>query len=75
MVGDSQRGATVEAVITRMKMVQTLSASAALHPIRFVAVSATLPNTEDVSTLVLLKGVEVIIDMEWKDGKSLLGER
>ena len=74
MVGDSQRGATVEAVITRMKMVQTLSASAALHPIRFVAVSATLPNTEDVSTLVLLKGVEVI-DMEWKGGESLLGER
>lgn len=56
-------------------MVQTLSASAALHPIRFVAVSATLPNTEDVSTLVLLKGAEVIIDVEWKDGESLLGER
>ena len=55
-------------------MVQTLSASAALHPIRFVAVSATLPNTEDVSILVLLKGVEVI-DMEWKGGESLLGER
>lgn len=65
----------MEAVITRMKMVQTLSASAALHPIRFVAVSATLPNTEDVSTLVLLKGAEVIIDVEWKDGESLLGER
>ncbi|XP_070204883.1 probable ATP-dependent DNA helicase HFM1 isoform X2 [Littorina saxatilis] len=49
VVGDSQRGATVEAVITRMKMVQTLSAGTAAHPIRFVAVSATLPNTEDIA--------------------------
>ena len=49
MVGDSQRGATVEAVITRMKMVQMLSAGNSAQPIRFVAVSATLPNTEDVT--------------------------
>ena len=48
VVGDAQRGATLEAVITRMKMVQTLSTGSHTLPVRFVAVSATLPNTEDV---------------------------
>ncbi|KAL8568763.1 hypothetical protein ACOMHN_054550 [Nucella lapillus] len=48
IVGDAQRGATVEAVITRMKMVHTLSTGPSARPVRFVAVSATLPNTEDI---------------------------
>ncbi|KAK7476597.1 hypothetical protein BaRGS_00032143 [Batillaria attramentaria] len=49
VVGDAERGATVEAVITRMKMVQTQAAGENAHPVRFVAVSATLPNTEDIA--------------------------
>ncbi|XP_076434593.1 putative ATP-dependent DNA helicase HFM1, partial [Babylonia areolata] len=48
VVGDTQRGATVEAVITRMKMVRTLSAGTSACPVRFIAASATLPNTEDI---------------------------
>jgi replicative superfamily II helicase len=51
VVGDSQRGATVEAVVTRMKMVQTAGAGGTTgQPLRFIAASATLPNTEDVSS-------------------------
>ena len=65
MLSDEARGATMEAVVSRMKTVQATisreSASATSNNmaaqaaadwgIRFVAVSATIPNTEDVSML------------------------
>ncbi|PVD32707.1 hypothetical protein C0Q70_08152 [Pomacea canaliculata] len=49
VVGDMSRGATVEAVITRMKMAQTSAVENLNHILRFVAVSATLPNVEDIA--------------------------
>lgn len=55
-LNDGDRGATVEAVISRMKTVHTaLSRGAGKREInrdtnmRLIAVSATIPNVEDVS--------------------------
>lgn len=52
MVKDPMRGATLEVVVSRMKAVHAYRA--AENPqedlsMRFVAVSATIPNTKDVS--------------------------
>ncbi len=44
VLGESSRGAVIEAVISRMKTFASKSQS----PIRFVAISATIPNIEDV---------------------------
>ncbi|OBS74266.1 hypothetical protein A6R68_15199, partial [Neotoma lepida] len=47
---DENRGPTLEVVVSRMKTVQSLSRAlknASPVPMRFVAVSATIPNTED----------------------------
>ena len=51
LVSDSQRGATLEAVVSRMKTIHSVSESESLSAstVRFVAVSATIPNIEDVS--------------------------
>lgn len=55
LLSDEARGATMEAVVSRMKTVQTAvshSVAGSAIPnqgIRFVAVSATIPNVEDVS--------------------------
>lgn len=52
VIKDENRGPTLEVVVSRMKTVQSLSRdleSASPVPVRFVAVSATIPNAEDVS--------------------------
>nr|XP_056700724.1 probable ATP-dependent DNA helicase HFM1 [Euleptes europaea] len=54
VVKDESRGATLEVVVSRMKTVQSsLSRSLENHdvvyPMRFVAVSATIPNAEDIA--------------------------
>lgn len=46
MVGDTERGSTIEAVISRMKCVKEVTRSA----LRFIAVSATIPNPEDFAS-------------------------
>ncbi|XP_053099284.1 probable ATP-dependent DNA helicase HFM1 isoform X2 [Hemicordylus capensis] len=54
IVKDESRGATLEVVVSRMKTIQSsLSRSEAkpdsVLPMRFVAVSATIPNAEDIA--------------------------
>lgn len=50
---DENRGATLEVVVSRMKTMQVLMTHTANSvdvqlPMRFVAVSATIPNADDV---------------------------
>lgn len=52
IIKDENRGPTLEVVVSRMKTIQSLSRTlqnASPVPMRFVAVSATIPNAEDVS--------------------------
>ncbi|XP_034509770.1 probable ATP-dependent DNA helicase HFM1 isoform X9 [Ailuropoda melanoleuca] len=53
VVKDENRGPTLEVVVSRMKTVQSLSPtsenSSTIIPMRFVAVSATIPNAEDIA--------------------------
>ncbi|XP_043859042.1 probable ATP-dependent DNA helicase HFM1 [Dromiciops gliroides] len=53
VVKDENRGPTLEVVITRMKTISSLSQtsenSSAAILVRFVAVSATIPNAEDIA--------------------------
>lgn len=52
IIKDENRGPILEVVVSRMKTVQSLSRTlqnASPVPMRFVAVSATIPNAEDVS--------------------------
>ncbi|XP_012940325.2 probable ATP-dependent DNA helicase HFM1 [Aplysia californica] len=49
ILNDPNRGATVEAVVSRMKTLQTSCHSATSNHIRFVAVSATMPNYNDIT--------------------------
>lgn len=52
IIKDENRGPILEVVVSRMKTVQSLSRAlqnASPVPMRFVAVSATIPNAEDVS--------------------------
>ena len=55
MLNDDTRGATMEAVVSRMKTVESALARSAREShtdysgIRFMAVSATVPNVQDVS--------------------------
>nr|XP_009478880.1 PREDICTED: probable ATP-dependent DNA helicase HFM1 [Pelecanus crispus] len=54
VIKDESRGATLEVVVSRMKTVQSslwrLSENHdAVPPLRFVAVSATIPNAEDIA--------------------------
>ncbi|KAL1791202.1 putative ATP-dependent DNA helicase HFM1 isoform X1 [Sigmodon hispidus] len=52
IIKDENRGPTLEVVVSRMKTVQSLSKAlknASLVPMRFVAVSATIPNAEDIA--------------------------
>ena len=57
LLSDNQRGATLEAVVSRMKTIHSLNAtelkqtSADCPGIRFIAVSATIPNVSDVRRL------------------------
>ena len=51
-IGDDQRGATMEAVISRMKTlrsVQISKSNQSAAKIRFIAASATAPNVEDIA--------------------------
>lgn len=53
VVKDETRGATLEVVVSRMKTVQSFLSHSSenhdtVHSMRFVAVSATIPNAEDV---------------------------
>ncbi|KAK3603692.1 hypothetical protein CHS0354_023298 [Potamilus streckersoni] len=53
VLSDITRGATVEAVIARMKTIQAAKARTKLNnpssPFRYIAVSATIPNIEDIA--------------------------
>ncbi|KAM6199618.1 LOW QUALITY PROTEIN: putative ATP-dependent DNA helicase HFM1 [Sarcoramphus papa] len=54
VIKDESRGATLEVVVSRMKTVQSslsrlLENSDSVPPLRFVAVSATIPNAEDIA--------------------------
>ncbi|XP_058159164.1 probable ATP-dependent DNA helicase HFM1 isoform X2 [Dasypus novemcinctus] len=53
IVKDENRGPTLEVVVSRMKTVkslsQTLGNTSTIIPMRFVAVSATIPNAEDIA--------------------------
>lgn len=54
VIKDESRGATLEVVVSRMKTVQSslwrlLENHDTVPSVRFVAVSATIPNAEDVS--------------------------
>ncbi|ELW72636.1 putative ATP-dependent DNA helicase HFM1 [Tupaia chinensis] len=52
-IKDENRGPTLEVVVSRMKTVQSLSQTlentSTVIPMRFVAVSATIPNAEDIA--------------------------
>ncbi|XP_022352002.1 probable ATP-dependent DNA helicase HFM1 [Enhydra lutris kenyoni] len=53
VIKDENRGPTLEVVVSRMKTVQSLSPasenSGIIIPMRFIAVSATIPNAEDIA--------------------------
>lgn len=56
LVGDTLRGPTLEAIVTRIK---TFPANQNNGHIRFIAVSASLPNIEDIARWI---GAEQTID-------------
>ncbi|NXT48581.1 HFM1 helicase, partial [Pluvianellus socialis] len=54
VIKDESRGATLEVVVSRMKTIQSslwrlLENHETVPPLRFVAVSATIPNAEDIA--------------------------
>ena len=50
MLGEDGRGATLEAVVTRMKVVQAATArDSGGDPLRFIGISATVPNVKDIA--------------------------
>ncbi|KAJ7410423.1 hypothetical protein WISP_108614 [Willisornis vidua] len=54
VIKDESRGATLEVVVSRMKTIQSslwrlVENHDTVPPLRFVAVSATIPNTEDIA--------------------------
>ncbi|XP_029141554.1 probable ATP-dependent DNA helicase HFM1 [Protobothrops mucrosquamatus] len=54
VVKDESRGATLEVVVSRMKTIQSSFSQSSdnpssVFPMRFVAVSATIPNAEDIA--------------------------
>ena len=61
LLSDNQRGATLEAVVSRMKTIHSLNAAelkttaADCTGIRFITVSATIPNVSDVRRLHALR--------------------
>ncbi|XP_054240257.1 probable ATP-dependent DNA helicase HFM1 [Indicator indicator] len=75
VIKDESRGATLEVVVSRMKTVQSslwrLSEShVTVPPLRFIAVSATIPNAEDFCAT--RKGVQQASSVLAKDAKFLL---
>ena len=63
MLNDDTRGATMEAVVSRMKTVESALARSARESltdyagIRFMAISATVPNVQDVSLYIIQKEI------------------
>ncbi|XP_058516874.1 probable ATP-dependent DNA helicase HFM1 isoform X2 [Ochotona princeps] len=53
IIKDENRGPTLEVVVSRMKTVRSLSQTSenrsTIIPMRFIAVSATIPNAEDIA--------------------------
>ncbi|XP_068055962.1 probable ATP-dependent DNA helicase HFM1 isoform X4 [Anomalospiza imberbis] len=75
VIKDESRGATLEVVVSRMKTIQSslwrlLEKHDAVPPLRFVAVSATIPNTQDFCAT--RKGVQQAASVLAKDAKFLL---
>ena len=69
VVGDSSRGATLEAIVSRLKAIgQSLGEEAALRRCRFVAVSATAPNVREVGDW--LSGGKNAITTTWEFGEE-----
>jgi replicative superfamily II helicase len=48
VLGESNRGATIEAVVSRMKGFNNEPSNSAQSNLRFIAISATIPNIQDV---------------------------
>ena len=56
VLGESNRGATIEAVVSRMKTIAAktnVNNNEQCKNLRFVAISATIPNIEDVCLIKL----------------------
>ncbi|XP_064284380.1 probable ATP-dependent DNA helicase HFM1 isoform X4 [Passer domesticus] len=75
VIKDESRGATLEVVVSRMKTIQSslwrlLEKHDTVPPLRFVAVSATIPNTQDFCAT--RKGVQQAASVLAKDAKFLL---
>nr|XP_038038676.1 probable ATP-dependent DNA helicase HFM1 isoform X6 [Anas platyrhynchos] len=75
VIKDESRGATLEVVVSRMRTIQSslwrLSENHdVVPPLRFVAVSATIPNAEDFCAT--RKGVQQAASVLSKDAKFLL---
>lgn len=49
LLNEESRGATLEAIVSRMKTIEKSSVCENFNRIRFVAVSATIPNIEDLA--------------------------
>ncbi|KAF5306946.1 hypothetical protein FQA39_LY00176 [Lamprigera yunnana] len=61
LLHDDNRGATVEVIVSRMKTIQySLEKSYNSMNIRFIAVSATIPNAEDIAKWLELPNVPAI---------------
>ena len=69
VLGDSSRGATLEAIVSRLKAIgQSLGEETALHRCRFVAVSATAPNMKEVGEW--LSGGSNAVTTTWEFGEE-----
>lgn len=69
VLGDSSRGATLEAIVSRLKAIgQSLGEETALHRCRFVAVSATAPNMKEVGEW--LSGGSNTVTTTWEFGEE-----
>ena len=72
VLGDSSRGATLEAIVSRLKAIgQSLGEETALHRCRFVAVSATAPNMKEVGEW--LSGGSNAVTTTWEFGEEYRG--
>ena len=69
VLGDSSRGATLEAIVSRLKAIgQSLGEETALHRCRYVAVSATAPNMKEVGEW--LSGGSNAVTTTWEFGEE-----
>jgi len=69
VVGDSSRGATLEAIVSRLKAIgQNLGEETALRRCRFVGVSATAPNVKEIGDW--LSGGKNVPTTTWEFGEE-----